>query len=91
MKNVLLPANASSDTCFMKVFQDIFSIRKEIKSIKQLPKSTGLVPTMGALHNGHFSLINAAIKENGKHMAIIIVQCAFLRKIINNIEANSNP
>jgi pantoate--beta-alanine ligase len=73
MKNVLLPAKTSSYTWHMKVFKDIHSSRKAIKGIRQSNRSIGLVPTMGALHDGHLTLINAANKENDVTIATIFV------------------
>jgi len=47
----------------MLVFAKIKSIKQTIKSLKK-GTSIGFVPTMGALHKGHFSLIKQAKKEN---------------------------
>lgn len=68
-----MPAYTSSSTWFMKVFQEIHAIRNAINNIRCSNKTIGLVPTMGALHDGHFSLISAANQENDLTIVTIFV------------------
>ncbi len=46
----------------LKLIQTKSELKALIKELKNV--STGLVPTMGALHNGHKSLIENSVKEN---------------------------
>ncbi len=47
----------------MQVFQQISEVKTYILSQKQQDKTIGFVPTMGALHQGHISLIVQSKKE----------------------------
>ena len=47
----------------MKIVHTIKDVRKSVQSAKKQGGKIGLVPTMGALHAGHGSLIEAAVKE----------------------------
>ena len=54
----------------MILCQNVAELKNLVATFKQDGKSIGLVPTMGALHEGHASLIKAAHAENGKSYTI---------------------
>ncbi|PWK24406.1 pantoate--beta-alanine ligase [Arcicella aurantiaca] len=57
----------------MQVFHSIKSLQVFLKSERLAGKSVGFVPTMGALHNGHLSLIEASKKQNELTVCSIFV------------------
>lgn len=65
----------------MKVLHTIEALRNELAPLKRAGKVIGLVPTMGALHEGHTSLIDACVSA---------ADCTVVSVFLNPIQFGKN-
>ena len=57
----------------MLVFRDISTLQNHLRNLKNNNKIIGFVPTMGALHKGHLSLVNKSISQNDSTVVSIFI------------------
>jgi len=57
----------------MKIIQTIKELQAELSALKAMGQTVGLVPTMGALHAGHASLVERCVAENDVTVVSIFV------------------
>ena len=57
----------------MQIFEQITSLREALAPVRHAGKTIGLVPTMGAFHEGHLTLMRRAKSENDVVLATLFV------------------
>lgn len=57
----------------MFVFETTASLRERLSALRKPGTTTGFVPTMGALHDGHLSLVSRSLSENDITVVSIFV------------------
>ncbi|EJX08595.1 pantoate--beta-alanine ligase [gut metagenome] len=57
----------------MKIVHTIKDLQAELSVLRAQGKTVGLVPTMGALHAGHASLVKRSVSENGVTVVSVFV------------------
>ena len=57
----------------MKVIHTVAALQAELSALRAEGKSVGLVPTMGALHAGHASLVDRSVRENDVTVVSVFV------------------
>jgi len=57
----------------MRTLTTIDDLRLELDAARLSGRSIGLVPTMGALHEGHLSIVDRSVRENGVTVVTVFV------------------
>jgi len=57
----------------MKIYETVSDLQKELHALRNRKKTIGFVPTMGALHEGHLTLVRRCVAENDACVVSIFV------------------
>ena len=57
----------------MEIIESVKELKDKVSALRKENKTVGLVPTMGALHEGHASLVSRSVKENDATVVSVFV------------------
>lgn len=57
----------------MEIIESVKELKDKVSALRKENKTVGLVPTMGALHKGHASLVSRSVKENDATVVSVFV------------------
>ena len=57
----------------MEIINSVEKLKSTVSALRKDNKTVGLVPTMGALHQGHASLVERSVKENDATVVSVFV------------------
>ena len=72
----------------MKVFSTIAELCKQLDSDRNAGKKIGLVPTMGALHNGHLQLVKTSVANNDVTVVSIFVNPTQFCQLLESVNCD---
>ena len=57
----------------MQVIKTTSELQRSLQNDSQIEQNIGFVPTMGALHTGHLSLVETSVRDNDLTVASIYI------------------